>query len=109
MSLDYIISVSVLINPIYRIPRAIVKRTMAGIFRSHGIHGGPAGGEGVVGERLRSGLRSSRVGDEEEHGLMVADESVCLFFNEGNGSELIEFVPDFPHVIRLRLSGILFE
>ena len=48
MSLDYIISVSVLINPIYRIPRAIGKRTMAGIFRSHGIHGSPSRGEGVV-------------------------------------------------------------
>jgi hypothetical protein len=114
---------------------------MSGIFRSHGIHGGPAGGEGVVhacaevkeaqvseteallllggvtpavaevviGERLRSGLRSGGIGDEEEHGLMVADESVCLFFNEGNGSELIVLVPDFPHVIRLRVFGILFE
>ena len=48
MSLDYIISVSVLINPIYRIPRAIGKRTMAGIFRSHGIRRGPSRGEGVV-------------------------------------------------------------
>ena len=88
------------------IPVAVVERTMFGIFRGHGIDGGLSRGEGVVGERLRSGLRSSRVGDEDEHGLMVADG---LFSNEGNGPELIVLVPDFPHVIRLRVFGILFE
>ncbi len=41
-------SIPLRVNPVDRTAFAVIKRTMAGIFRSHGIRRGPSCGEGVV-------------------------------------------------------------
>ena len=94
MSLDYIISVSVLINPIYRIPRAIGKRTMAGIFRSHGIRRGPSRGEGVVhaGAEVVGG-----VGE----GKPRAEGQVVVLLHDGGGHQVGGDVDDRADVAQM--------